>query len=69
MENVWALLRARLNDTKPARREGRAAFLVRLRSAVAWVNTTHRRALVALGSKRKERASTVLDNGGHHTSW
>ena len=62
-------VKGRLNDTKPARREKRAAFLVRLRRAVAWVNFTHRRALLALGGDQRKRAKEVLEKGGHRTSW
>ena len=57
-------VKGRLNDTKPARREKRAAFLVKLRRAVAWVNFTHRRALLALGGDQRKRAKEVLEKGG-----
>lgn len=69
VENAWAFLRARLDDTKPAQREKRAGFVVRLRRAVAWVNTTHRRALLTLEGNQKRRARDVLDNKGHRTRW
>lgn len=64
VENVWALLRERLNDTMPQRREVRASFLARLRRAVAWLNTAHRPALLALGRDQKERARAVLGRSG-----
>ena len=69
VENVWAHLRARLNETKPTRRELRVAFIARLRRAVVWLNRTHRRALLALGSNQRKRAREVIENGGHRTSW
>ena len=62
-------VRARLNETKPTRRELRVAFIARLRRAVVWLNRTHRRALLALGSNQRKRAREVIENGGHRTSW
>ena len=56
-------VKGRLNDTKPARREKRAAFLVRLRRAVAWVNFTHRRALLALGGDQRKRQGGARERG------
>jgi len=38
IETAWRELRARLDETMPTGRETRAAFLARLRRAVAWVN-------------------------------
>ena len=50
-------------------RELRVAFIARLRRAVVWLNRTHRRALLALGSNQRKRAREVIENGGHRTSW
>ena len=44
-------------------------IIARLRRAVVWLNRTHRRALLALGSNQRKRAREVIENGGHRTSW
>ena len=58
-ENVWALLRARLDDTMPAITEGRSEFIARLRAFIAWVNRNHREAMLRLARNMKERARDV----------
>ena len=69
IENVWALLRARLDDTMPAATECRAAFVARLRAATAWVSRNHRDAMLHLAGNMKERARDVQECAGHRTSW
>ena len=69
IENAWALLRARLDATRPCEREGREAFLTRLRNAARWVNDHHRHALLRLSRNQQQRASDVLKVAGARTAW
>ena len=69
IENAWALLRQRLDQTLPAVPEGRNAFVAHLRAAVAWLNRNRRGALVKLAGNMKVRAQDVEDNLGHRTKW
>ena len=69
IENVWKLLRERLDETLPANVEGRAAFVARLRSAVCWLNRNRRRAMLQLAGNMKVRARDVQDNSGFRTKW
>ncbi len=71
LENAWSFLRSRLDATHPegSTIEGRAAFLSRLRAAVAWVNKHHRAGLLPLSFNQKERATDVKANDGHRTDW
>ena len=59
METAWRELRARLNETVPTGREGRAAFLGRLRRAVAWVNDHRGDLLMGLCTNQKVRATEI----------
>ena len=69
IENVWALLRARLDDTLPAATEGRDVFLSRLRAAVHWLNRNRRGAMLKLAGNMKQRAHDVQECDGHRTKW
>ena len=69
IENAWALLRARLADTLPAKTEGRGEFVARLRAAVAWLNRNKKAAMVKLAASMKQRAQAVQDNRGHRIAW
>ena len=66
---MWALLRKRLDETKPAFLESRSDFLVRLRRAVAWMNENMRTELHYLCFNQKERAKDVLSLEGARTKW
>ena len=67
METAWRELRARLNETVPTGREGRAAFLGRLRRAVAWVNDHRGDLLMDLCTNQKVRARDVVVAKGGST--
>ena len=67
METAWRELRARLNETVPTSREGRAAFLGRLRRAVAWVNDHRGDLLMDLCTNQKDRAEAVILAKGGRT--
>ena len=58
-----------MNDTMPTKLEDRAAFIVRLRAAVAWVNKNQADALEVLSHNLKERCQQVLDRGGGRSDW
>ena len=65
IETAWHELRARLYAAEPKEREGRAAFVARLRSAVAWVNRNRQSYLRERCFAQKERARDVIAlNGG-----
>ena len=65
IETAWRELRARLYATEPAGLEDRAAFVARLRSAVAWVNRNRQSYLRERCFAQKERAKDVIAlNGG-----
>ena len=59
IENVWAHLRARLDETAPSSTETRADFIVRLRSAVQYLNSTCSDTLKELCCDQKKRASML----------
>ena len=69
IENAWKFLRSRLGDTRRPGREGREPFLVRLRSAVAWINKNHGLTLRKLCRNQRLRASDVLAQDGPRTKW
>ena len=69
IENVWALLRVRLDETLPPKVEDRAAFVARLRAAVAWLNRSRRSTMRKFAGNMKTRAQDVQDNHGHRTRW
>ena len=67
VETAWRELRTRLSETMPTRREGRAAFVGRLRRAVAWVNEHRGDYLRDLCTNQKERADDVILAKGGRT--
>ena len=67
IETAWRELRARLAATEPADRESRGDFIVRLRNAVAWVNSSRKPYLKYLCSSQKERAKDVKTQKGART--
>ena len=69
IEGVWSLLRRRLEQTEPADFEDRAAFLVRLRRTVRWLNENRAEALLSMRTNQKERAQGVIDLEGARTEW
>ena len=69
IENVWNLLRQRVAQTRPQERELRDAFVVRLKSAVVWLNTHHAKALEKLTKSMKARAKDVIELEGGRTKW
>ena len=69
IENVWALLRERLASTLPPTTESRAAFVLRLRAAVLWLNRNRASSMRKLSSDMKERATALQENQGHRIAW
>jgi len=69
IENAWAFLRARLDETIPAgdEVEDRDAFIRRVRAAVAWINKNRKSAMASQARNQKARAQAVEDNDGHRT--
>ena len=61
IETAWRELRARLADTEPARIESRAAFIQRLRAAVAWVNRNRHDYLLEICTAQKAWAKDVQE--------
>ena len=69
IETAWREVRGRLDATQPRGLESRAAFLQRLRRAVAWVNVHRATYLRALCESQKERARAVPTAKGGRTVW
>ena len=69
IENAWALLRARLDDTFPDVLETREQFIVRLRAAVAWINKHKKEQLNEYARNQKIRADDVFLHEGGRTQW
>jgi hypothetical protein len=70
IENAWAFLRARLDETIPGgdEVERRDAFIKRVRAAVAWINKHRKSAMASKARNQKARAQAVEDNDGHRTN-
>jgi hypothetical protein len=64
IENVWGMLKQRLDSAAPAACESRADFLARLRRAVSSLNDNESEKLLHLCTNQKERAHAVLPDGG-----
>ena len=62
MENAWALIRERLNETQPSTLEHRDEFVKRLHAAVKWVNKHRAKRLWHLSTNQKERANDCLNS-------
>ena len=70
IENAWKLLKHRLSETLPRGLERRDAFLVRLHSAVAWLNRHKSDELWYLSTRQKQRAWNCLHvTKGGRTKW
>ena len=71
IENVWAILRERLDQTCPIEFEHRDQFVKRLRAAVRWANTHRSEQLWYLSTNQKERAEDCLRSNppGSRTKW
>jgi hypothetical protein len=62
IENAWAILKERLDQTMPVKLETRADFVIRLRAAVKWANQCRSEQLWYLSTNQKERAEECLAN-------
>lgn len=60
IENVWAVLKERLDETVPVQLESRADFVKRLKAAVLWANRSRAEQLWHLSTNQKERAADCL---------
>ena len=60
MENVWKILKDRLEETMPTKLEYREEFLQRLHAAVRWANKNKKDHLWRLSTNQKKRASACL---------
>ena len=71
IENVWGLLKERLNATQPRTLEYRDAFINRLHAAVRWANTHRAGQLKRWSTNQKERAQACLKTKppGGRTIW
>ena len=71
IENVWGLLKVRLEQTMPINMESREQFITRLRAAVSWANTVRADTLWSYSTNQKERAEECLatEPPGGRTSW
>jgi hypothetical protein len=71
IENAWAILKERLDQTMPQNLEGREEFIVRLKAAVRWANTNRADQLWFLCNNQKERARECLAQKppGGRTRW
>ena len=69
IENVWKMLRDRLDDTFPRARESRKEFVTRLRKAVTWLNVNKVDSMRKYASNMKERAAEVIAQSGGRTQW
>ena len=71
IENAWAILKERLDETMPQHLEGREDFMIRLKAAVRWANTTRADQLWSLCNNQKKRARECLKQKppGGRTQW
>jgi len=71
IENVWAILKERLDQTVPVEVEDRESFIRRLKSAVLWANWHRSEQLRYLCYNQKERAADCLNMKppGGRTKW
>ena len=71
IENVWAILKERLDQTVPIELEDRESFVRRLKSAVLWANNHRSEQLRYLSTNQKERAADCLRMRppGGRTKW
>ena len=69
IENVWGLIRKRLDETMPTELEDRGAFVARLKATVRWLNWNRQKQLQFLASNQKKRAADVITLKGNRTGW
>ena len=71
IENAWAILKGRLQETQPTHLETRDDFIRRLRATVRWMNTHRSASLWELSINQKERANECLAQKppGGRTTW
>ena len=71
IENVWKILKDRLQQTQPAHLESRDQFIKRLHAAVRWMNKHRSAQLWKLSTNQKERADERLSckPPGGRTKW
>ena len=71
IENAWAILKERLDETVPISLESRDDFIIRLRAAVQWANRTRSDQLEYYSTNQKERAVACLKSKppGGRTKW
>ena len=71
IENVWKILKDRLDETMPTSLESRADFIKRLHGAVRWANTQIADQAWYPSANRKERADDCLAMvpPGGRTKW
>ena len=62
IENAWAILKERLDETMPVKLERRPEFIIRLKAAVKWANQHRSEQLWYLSTNQKERADECLAN-------
>ena len=69
IENWWATLRKRLQQTEPVEVECRSDFLSRLRRTVNWLNENKWEEALALSTNQKKRADDILELEGARSKW
>ena len=71
IENAWAILKGRLQETQPTHLETKDDFIRRLRATVRWMNTHRSASLWELSINQKERANECLAQKppGGRTTW
>lgn len=71
IENVWNILKERLDETMPVALEPKAGFIKRLNAAARWANTQRAEQLWHLSTNQKERADDCLAQKppGGRTEW
>ena len=69
IENVWNLLRERLQETVPVQIESLEEFLVRWRRAVIWLSENCAHQLLKYCSNQKDRAQDVKNLWGAKGKW
>ena len=71
IENVWDIVKERLEETWPRALESRDEFVIRLRGAVKWINRKRAADLWYLSTNQKERAAECLSSvpQGGRTKW
>lgn len=71
IENAWAIVKERLDQTMPTELESRDVFIKRLKAAVRWVNQHRKEQLWYRSINQKERADECLaaKPPGGRTSW